>query len=122
MQKSTGARISPGANGAIRYTAKNTAEIWQPAHGRAGHGLCSQGRMLTQTPYSDRQLLISLLIQGIVEAEERLNRVPTRAEVLEQLFPDFGDEPEALALGERLNELLGELIAEWFERYDEWQD
>jgi len=77
--------------------------------------------MLTKTPYTDRQLLVSLLIQGIVEAEERLNRVPTRAEVLEQLFPDFCGEPEALALGERLNELISELLAEWFERYEDWR-
>jgi hypothetical protein len=71
--------------------------------------------MLKSSPHTDRQLLASLLIQGIVEAEKRFNRRPTRIEVLDQIFPNFGDEPESLALGVRLNPLLDELLAEWFE-------
>jgi hypothetical protein len=78
--------------------------------------------MIQKTRYTDRQLLVSLLIQGIVEAEDYWGRIPTRAQVLEQIFPSSHGEPEADDLARLLHELLDELLEDWFDQPADWRE
>ncbi len=63
--------------------------------------------------YTDKDLLVSLLINAISSLEERLQRNPSPEEVLNDLFSEDREDPEAMALAEKLEPFLMNLLEDW---------
>ena len=74
--------------------------------------------MIHETRYTDRQLLLALVIEALEKAHQRLHRPPTRREVFDELFPGGAHDPEALELARKLSHVIDELLDEWFTRFD----
>ena len=72
--------------------------------------------------HTDKDLLISTLIHAISELETRLLRDPSKEEVLDYLFSSERDDPEAIALEEKLDPVLATLLADWAAMDDFDQD
>ena len=65
--------------------------------------------------YTDKDLLISMIIHAILEAETRLKRPPTKAEILDELFSPTRGDPEARDLERKLDRMITSLMSEWAE-------
>ncbi len=72
-------------------------------------------------PYSptDEELLLSMLFHAMIETEAELHRTPTKEEVLDHLFSECRDDPEALDLEYRLQGVIARVFDDWAEM-DEW--
>jgi hypothetical protein len=62
---------------------------------------------------TDRELLIALLFETILETERSLHRTPTRAELLDYLFSPSRTDPEARELERKLAPLLTSALEDW---------
>jgi hypothetical protein len=62
---------------------------------------------------TDKELLLSLLLEAVVTVEDHLGRMPTKLEILDHLFSDRRDDAEAIDLAWRLDEMLDALLDEW---------
>ena len=75
----------------------------------------------TKPQFTDKDLLVSMLIYAILETESALRRTPTKAEILDHLFSETRFDPDSRDLARRLDRHLESLLEDW-EQMDEWDN